>query len=65
MKSKTFSKIDSQAIKTEKIKIIIKTKIEDILLRINSLESEERESKVSHLENTIINKNKMIFKNLL
>ena len=65
MKSKVFSKIDSQVIKTEKIEIITKTKIVDISHRINTLEKEEREFKVSLPENIIINKNKTISKNLL
>ncbi len=64
MKYKIFSKINLQVIKTERIEIIIKTKIVDISLKINSLGKEEKESKVSHQENIIINKNKMIFKNL-
>ncbi len=64
MKYKIFSKINLQVIKTERIEIIIKTKIVDILLKINNLGKEEKESKVSHLENIIINKNKTIFKNL-
>ena len=64
MKSKVFSKIDSQVIKTEKIEIITKTKIVDISHRINTLEKEEREFKVSLPENIIINKNKTISKNL-
>ena len=64
MKYKIFSKINLQVIKTERIEIIIKTKIVDISLKINSLGKEEKESKVSHLENIIINKNKTIFKNL-
>lgn len=64
MKYKIFSKINLRVIKTERIEIIIKTKIVDISLKINSLGKEEKESKVSHPENIIINKNKTIFKNL-
>lgn len=65
MKSKTISKIDLQDIKIEKIEITNKTKIVDISHKINTLENEEREYKVSLLENIIINKNQLIFNNLL
>ena len=65
MNSKTSNKIDFQDIQIEKTEIIIKTKIVDISLKINSLESEEREYKVSLPENIIINKNQLISNNLL
>ena len=65
MNSKTSNKIDFKDIQIEKTEIIIKTKIVDISLKINSLESEEREYKVSLPENIIINKNQLISNNLL
>lgn len=65
MNSKTSNKIDFKDIQIEKTEIIIKTKIVDISLKINSLENEEREYKVSLPENIIINKNQLISNNLL
>ena len=65
MNSKTSNKIDFQDIQIEKTEIIIKTKIVDISLKINSLVNEEREYKVLLPENIIINKNQLISNNLL
>ena len=65
MNSKTSNKIDFKDIQIEKTEIIIKTKIVDISLKINSLVNEEREYKVLLPENIIINKNQLISNNLL
>ena len=65
MNSKTSNKINFKDIQIEKTEIIIKTKIVDISLKINSLVNEEREYKVLLPENIIINKNQLISNNLL